>query len=68
MHFYLIFTDYVLPAYSSLSSYEAYEALTDKTKLNKRKYQETISPPWQETWSGQVLPYNNELDWIKEFQ
>ena len=34
-----------LSAYSSLSSYEAYEALTDKTKLNKRKYQETISPP-----------------------
>ena len=30
-----------LSAYSSLSSYEAYEALTDKTKLNKRKYQET---------------------------
>ena len=46
-----------LSAYSSLSSYEAYEALTDKTKLNKRKYQETISPPWQETWGGQVLPY-----------
>ena len=34
------FTDYVLLAYSSLSRYEAYETLTDKTKLKCRNYQE----------------------------
>ena len=62
------FTDYVLLAYSSLSRYQAYETLTDKTKLKYRNYQENSRLHDKKLEAAKYLPYNNELIWIKDFQ